>query len=222
MAKFEISSLDEVDEHYHADYVKADNGKYRLKVEGLELAGVADVTNLKKSIESEREITKQQKAELAEIKRLRDEADMKAMEEQGKHKELGEKFKQDAMQAQLKFEELQRKTNEKTRDLMVRELASSMTTDPTEIEVIVRFGADYVTIEGDEVKFNKSTDEIKAEMSRFIRSKASGSGDKGNTNGGGAVKASEYFDKNSPNFSLTEQGRIFNENPTLYKQLKQG
>lgn len=214
--KYEIDSLEGLDASLHGEYEKTDGGKYRLKVEGLDNAD-----GLKSALQKERESNKEAKAQLSELQKARDEAEKKAMEEQGKYKELSEKERQEKIQAQSKYEELQRKVNEKTRDLMVRDLASSMTTDPVEIDIIVKFGADYVQIDGDEVKFNKSTDEIKAEMSRFIRSKASGSGDKGGKSGG-AVKDADYFDKNSPSYNLTEQGRIFRENPTLYNQLKKG
>lgn len=45
----------------------------------------------------------------------------------------------------------------------------------------------------------------------------------GGASGGGHTGTSDvskYFDRNSKDFNLTEQARIFQENPTLYKQLK--
>lgn len=186
--EYEIDSLEGVDASLHALYAKSGD-KYRLSVKGLDNAD-----GLKSALQKERESNKEAKNKLAELEKLRDEAEKNAMLEQGKYKELSEKERQEKIQAQSKYEELQRKVNEKTRDLMVRDLASSMTTDPVEIDIIVKFGADYVQIEGDDVKFNKSTDEIKAEMSKFVRSKASGSGDKGNTKGDGSVKTMKRED----------------------------
>lgn len=193
--EYEIDSLEGVDASLHALYAKSGD-KYRLAVKGLE-----DVSGLKSAIKAERENNKEAKAKLADLEKLRDEAEKKAMEEQGKYKELSEKERQEKIQAQSKYEELQHKVNEKTRDLMVRELASSMTTDPVEIDVIVRFGADYVIIENDEVKFNKSKEEIKTEMSKFVRNKAKGSGDKGGSGGGAEATPKTFKERQKEIFS---------------------
>mgnify|MGYP003478410881 CR=1 FL=1 len=47
----------------------------------------------------------------------------------------------------------------------------------------------------------------------------SGGGASGGGHTGGS-DSSKYFDRNSKDFNLTEQARIYQENPTLYKQLK--
>ena len=47
----------------------------------------------------------------------------------------------------------------------------------------------------------------------------SGGGASGGSHTGGS-DSSKYFDRNSKDFNLTEQARIYQENPTLYKQLK--
>ena len=47
----------------------------------------------------------------------------------------------------------------------------------------------------------------------------SGGGASGGGHTGGS-DSSKYFDRNSKDFNLTEQARIYQENPVLYKQLK--
>ena len=47
----------------------------------------------------------------------------------------------------------------------------------------------------------------------------SGGGASGGGHTGGS-DSSKYFERNSKDFNLTEQARIYQENPTLYKQLK--
>ena len=192
--KFEIDSLDGLDSSIHSQYVKTDTG-YRLDIDGLE-----DTNGLKTALVKERESNKEAKQKLAELEKLRDEAERKTLEEQGKYKDLSERERNDKIQAQSKFAELQKKVAEKTRDIMVRDLAQSMTTDSIELDIIVKFSSDFVTIDGEDVEFSKPIEEIKSEMSKFVRSKASGTDDGGNNKGDGSVTTvtREQFDKMSP------------------------
>lgn len=196
MLKFQIDSLEGLDASLHGFYDKTDTG-YQLKVDGLE-----DTGGLKTALQKERESNKDAKQRLAELERQREEAEKKVLEEQGKYKELSEKERADKLLAEQKLAELQRKISEKTRDIMVRDLASSMTSDSVELDIIVKFSSDYVTIEGDEVKFSKPIEEIKTEMSRFIRSKAKGSGDGGNDGkGGGNDKPLTFKERQKAHFN---------------------
>lgn len=176
--KFEIDSLEGVDSSLHAQYKKTDTG-YRLDIDGLE-----DTGGLKTALQKERESNKDAKTKLAELERQREDAEKKVLEEQGKFKELSMKDREDKLLAEQKLNDLQRKISEQQRSIMVRELASSMTADSVELDIIVKFSSDYVSIDGEEVKFIKPIEEIKTEMSRFIRSKANGSNDGGNNKGG--------------------------------------
>ena len=179
MLKFTVDSLDGLDSSLHSFYEQTDSG-YRLKVDGIE-----DTTGLKTALQKERDNVKLTKKELEELRKLRDEDEQKLMQEQGKYKELSEKEKELRLQSDVKFQELQKKVATSKRDLMLRELASSLTSDTLEQDIITRFAVDYITIEGEEVTFNKSTDEIKKELAKFVRRKASGTDDGGNNRGGG-------------------------------------
>jgi len=195
MLKFELENLDGLDDSLKNFYTEHD-GKYRLKVDGLDAAD-----ELKNALKKERESNKEAKTKLAELEKLRDEAEKKAMEEQGKYKELSEKERQEKLEAQKRFDELQTKIAKSRRDLMVRDLASSMTNDPVEIEAITRFAVDYVDIEGEEVKFNKDENSIKEELSRFVRSKASGTNDGGNNGKGGKTTPQTFKEKQKALFN---------------------
>jgi len=177
-----VEDLTTVDSAFHSLYEKSDDG-FRLSVDGLD-----DASGLKKALQSERESNKEAKAKLTELEKLRDEAERKAMEENGRYKELSEKERTDKIQAQSKYDELQRKVAEKTRDLMLRELAGSLTTDPLEQEIISRFAVDHVKIEGEEVTYSEDLESLKAKLSKFVRSKANDADDKGNKNGNGNSK----------------------------------
>ena len=190
-----VENLEGIDAAFHSLYEKSDEG-YRLSVDGLD-----DASGLKKALQSERESNKEAKNKLTELERLRDEAERKAMEENGRFKELSERERTDKLQAQSKYEELQKKVAEKTRDIMVRDLAQSMTSDTVELDIIVRFSADYVSIEGEEVKFSKPIEEIKTEMAKFVRSKANGTNDGGNTKGSGTETALTFKDRQKAIFN---------------------
>ena len=177
-----VEDLTTVDATFHSLYEKSDNG-FKLIVDGLD-----DASNLKKALQSERDSNKEAKAKLTELEKLRDEAERKAMEENGRYKELSEKERIDKIQAQSKYDELQRKVAEKTRDLMLRELASSLTADPLEQEIISRFAVDYVKIEGEDVTYSEELEGLKTKLSKFVRSKAQGDNDGGNNRGGGDNK----------------------------------
>ena len=197
MLKFEIESLDGVDTSLHGFYDKTDNG-YRLKVDGIE-----DTNGLKTALQKERESNKEAKTKLAELERLRDEAERKAMEENGRYKELSEKERNDKIQAEQRYQELQKKVAEKTRDIMVRDLAQSMTSDPDEQDNIITklTYTGYVIIEGDEVKFSKPIEEVKLDMASKVKSKASGTNDGGNNKGGGKEPPLSYKDKQKAIFT---------------------
>lgn len=187
MLKFEIESLDGLDASLHSFYDKTDTG-YRLKVEGIDPAD-----ELKGALKKQREETKAYKDKLAELEKQREELERKELEAQNRYKEISEKDRQSKLEAEQKFLELQAKVAKANRDLMVRDLAQSMTTDSTEIDIISRFAKDYIVIEGEEVKFSKDEKAIKEELSRFVRNKAQGSDDKGNGGKGGGQTAPQTF-----------------------------
>ena len=190
MLKFEVETLDGLDASLHGLYDKTDSGVYRLKVEGIDPAD-----ELKGALKKEREEAKAAKARLAELEKEREELERAKLEEQGKYKELSERERLEKIEAQKRYDELTAKVATAKRDLMLRELAQSMTSDPVEIDIISRFAVDYVTIEGEEAKFNKDEKALKEELSRFVRSKAQGSGDKGNTARGGQEAPKTFKEK---------------------------
>jgi hypothetical protein len=176
--QFNIESLEGVDASLHALYTKTDSG-YRLDVSGVDTAD-----ELKGALAKERESNKEAKRKLAEIEAAREDAERKTLEEQGKFKDLSEKERIAKLEAEKRFTELQRKVSEKTRDIMLRDLAQSMTADVVEQESIILAAERMVKIEGEEVSFSKPIEELKTDLTRFVRSKAQGDNDGGNNRGG--------------------------------------
>lgn len=179
MLKLQIDSLEGIDTALHGFYDKTESG-YKLKVDGLE-----DTSGLKTALQKERESNKDAKAKLSELERLRDEAEKKTLEEQGKFKELSAKDREERLKYEQKFNELVQKISTSKRDLMVRELAASLTSDGLEQEIIARFAQDFVKIEGEEVSYTKELEDLKKDLAKFVRNKANDVGDKGNNGGGG-------------------------------------
>ena len=203
-----VDSLDGVDEEIHGLYEKGEKG-YKLKVDGVE-----DVGGLKSALEKERLANKDAKTQLSELQKRRDEADKKTLEEQGKYKDLSERERNEKIEAQKKYTDLEKEIADSRRDVMVRDLALNMTTDKDEIDIISRFATDYVDIEGKEASFNKPIDELKAELSRFVRSKANDTNDKGNNSGGG--------EKDPRKMSEAERVKLFNDNPAEFNRIFKG
>lgn len=179
MLKLQIDSLEGIDTALHGFYDKTESG-YKLKVEGLE-----DTSGLKTALQKERESNKDAKARLSELERLREEAEKKTLEEQGKFKELSAKDREERLKYEQKFNELVQKISTSKRDLMVRELAASLTSDGLEQEIIARFAQDFVKIEGEEVSYTKELEDLKKDLAKFVRNKANDARDKGNNGGGG-------------------------------------
>lgn len=189
MLKFEVENLDSVDEGFR-DLYEENNGVFRLKVEGLDPAD-----ELKNALKKERENSKDAAAKLKELEALKAETERQVLEEQGKYKELSERERKEKLETQSRLEELTKKIAIGKRDAIVRDLASSMTSDATEQKIISRFALDFVTIEGDEATFSKDIKEIESELSQFVFNKSSGSNDGGNNGNGGASKPKTFKER---------------------------
>ena len=189
MLKFEVENLDSIDEGLR-DLYEENNGVYRLKVEGIDPAD-----ELKSALKKERESSKEAANKLKELEAAKAETERQVLEEQGKYKELSERERKEKLETQSRLEELTRKIANSKRDAMVRDLASSMTSDATEQKIISRFALDFVTIEGDEAMFSKDVKEIESELSQFVFNKSSGSNDGGNNKNGGAVKPMTFKER---------------------------
>lgn len=195
MLKFKVENLDGVDASLHGFYDKTDSG-YQLKVDGVE-----DVTGLKNALQAERDGNKDAKTRLGELEKLRDEAERKALEEQGKYKELSAKEREEKLKYEQSYLTLEKEVATSKRDLMLRELASSLTGDTLEQEIIARFATDYVKIEGKEVSYTKELEELKKDLAKFVRSKANDAGDRGNENSGGDKKPKTFKEKQAALFT---------------------
>ena len=91
------------------------------------------------------------------------------------------------MKYEQKFNELVQKISTSKRDLMVRELASSLTGDALEQENIINamIVHNMTKIDGEEVSYTKEIEDLKKDLAKFVRNKANDVGDKGNNGGGG-------------------------------------
>ncbi len=180
MLEYQIDNLEGVDATLHPLYEEVD-GKFRLKVKGIDTG-----EELKNALKKERDSNKDARQKLADLEKQREEAEKKVLAEQGKYKDLSEKERQEKLEAQQKLNDLTRKVAERQGAIMVRDLASSLTSDDIELKIIQKFASDYLEFDNDDAKWSKSEDEIKTELSAFVRSKAKGSNDSGGKGGGNA------------------------------------
>lgn len=179
MLKFQLENLDGVDSSLHSFYEQTDTG-YRLKVEGID-----DGKELKNALQKEREIAKANEQKAKDLQKMIDDAQNATLAEQGKFKDLFEKTNAEKLETQKQLADLTRQVAERQGAIMVKEVSTSLTSDPVEQKIIEKFALDMIVIEGGEAKWSKTDAEIKAELSQFVRSKASGTGDKGNKGGDG-------------------------------------
>ena len=207
MLKFTIDNLDGIDTTLQSLYEKTDSG-YRLKVDGIE-----DNNGLKSALQKERESNKEAKQRLAELERLREEAEKKTLEEQGKYKDLSERERKEKVEAQQRLNELTRKVAEREGLVLIKGISSELTTDPIEREIIERFAKDFLEYDGDTAKFNKDIKEVKDYLTKFVKNKASGTDDKGNnrSGGSGAIMSRQKFAGLNP----AEQAKFFADGGTL-------
>ena len=207
MLKFTIDTLDGIDTTLHNFYEKTDSG-YKLKVEGIE-----DNNGLKTALQKERESNKTAKQRLAELENLQNEAEEKRLAEKSEFEKLWKSEKESKLETAQKLNELTRKIAEKEGMVLVKNISAELTTDATEREIIERFAKDFLEYEGDSAKFNKDTKEVKEFLSKFVKNKASGTGDNGNNGTGGAVKTMprSKFSGLNP----VEQSKFFADGGTL-------
>lgn len=99
--KAKVKSLADVDEKYHDLYVKQDDGSFRLDAEGMETED--EVASLKEALKRERELnkkkgedglTKAERDELAQLRKDREEAEAKQLENEKNWKGLETRLKE--------------------------------------------------------------------------------------------------------------------------------
>ena len=207
MLKFEINSLDEVDESLRGEYEEKD-GKFQLKISGIDLA-----PELKEALRKEREDRGEAKRKLAEYEdaqRIRDTAATAEKErlalEQGKFEEAYNTKAQRTSELEQQLAESQAVNAtmlEKTKDSQINaelsRVASMVTSQgDKQRDVIQLYKSAALLTDGGEVSFTVDGVGVNAaQLAEIIREQKpwladgsgnSGSGAAGNNNGGGATK----------------------------------
>lgn len=206
MLKLRVENLEGIDTSLHGFYEESDDG-YKLKIDGE----FPDISKLENTLKKVRDESKEYKTKLSELEKSRDEIERQKLESEGKFKELSAKDREEKLKYEQKFNELVQKISTSKRDLMLRELAASLTSDGLEQEIIARFAQDFVKIEGEEVSYTKDLDDLKKDLAKFVRSKATGTNDKGNNSGGGS--------KTFKDMTESERVELYRKNPDEYRRL---
>ena len=208
MLKFEIDSLDEVEEAHKSLYTEKD-GKFRLGVSGIDPAD-----ELKEALRKEREErgeAKRKLAELEEAQRVREAKAAKDAEQQalesGKFEEAYNTKAQRAYELEQQLAESQainaemiEKTKESQINSELSRVASMVTSQgDKQRDIIQLYKSAAILTDGGEVSFTVDGVVVNAaQLADIIRvqkpwladgSGNSGSGAAGNNNGGGATKS---------------------------------
>ena len=234
MLKFLLDSLDGVDENLHALYEEAD-GKYRLKVEGLDDTGALkrakdhEKTARKAAEDQARELKEQLEALQAQINQGKDDDARKAGDIEALEKSWQTKLSNRENELNGTIENLQNNLKSILVDKEAVRLASELAVEGSSELLIPHIKSRLATSERDgqlvtvvndlEGKPSALTlDELKQEFANnkafapvVVGSRASGGGADGG-NSGGATKFSE----------LSEADRVamYKENPEQYRQLR--
>lgn len=229
MLKFEISTLEGVDEALHALYEKRGD-KYRLKVEGIDPAD-----ELKEALRKEREERKaaKERADTFEeaARKAADEAARKNGDVEALDKSWQEKLskreqelldEREGLAAQVRELTVGRTANEIAAELAVSGSAKALLPHIQQrLSMDIRDGRPAVVVLDANGKPSAATlDELKAEFASdpafaplIVGSKASGSGAAGAKPGGGAVKRFNEY-------TGAELAAIRKSDPAKYERLK--
>lgn len=217
MLKFEVDTLDGVDDALKSLYEEK-NGKFRLKVEGIDPAD-----ELKEALRKERDERKAAKDKLSEFEKAQAEAAQKSLEERQEYETLYKNTKGAFDKQALEFEEFKRKLADKERGELANELATSLTRDTARAELLrdkalafIAHTPDGVVISGPDGTL--TADQLKSHLAErypFLvdGNQSSGGGAAGSKSGSGAVKKFEEY-------SGAELSEIRKKDQAQYDRLK--
>lgn len=153
MLKFEIDSLDSIDDSFKALY-EPNDGKFRLKVEGIDPAD-----ELKNALKKERELNKEAHRKLTEFEKLQLEAETKRLEEKQEFEKLWKSEKDSKTKLQSDFEMLKKTIENKERHQKAFKIASELTRDVKKADLLVKEALSYINFENGSLSFNDGLDD---------------------------------------------------------------
>lgn len=217
--KFEIDSLEAVEDGVRALYKQHANGKYRLEVEGIDPAD-----ELKEALRKEREERAAAKAKLTEFEQQQAETERKRLEESQQFERLY-KAEQEAKTTTAKeLAELKQKIADKERRENATSVVNTLTRDTARAELLNDKALQFIHHTPEGIKINGpdgqawNQDQLKAHLAErypFLvdGNQASGGGAAGG-HGGGAVT------KKFNEMSGGELADLRQKNPAEYERLR--
>lgn len=217
--KFEIDSLETVDESVRALYSQQTDGKFRLDVDGIDHG-----TELKEALRKEREERAAAKAKLSEYEKQQAELERKRLEESQQFERLY-KAEQEAKTTTAKeLAELKQKIADKERRENATSVVNTLTRDTARAELLNDKALQFINHTPEGIKINGpdgqawNQDQLKAHLAErypFLvdGNQASGGGAAGG-HGGGAVT------KKFNEMSGGELADLRQKNPAEYERLK--
>ena len=224
MLKYKLENLDGLDESIAAMYELGSDGKYTLKVDGVE-----DVSGLKRKNEELLAKLQRDKEALTELQKQQEEQARLRAEEKGDFEKLYREAQEKARLAEEetareRTQRIEREKNEFANGL-AQELSGKLGAKQVELMKKELLPLVKNSDEGpyfEMAGFKVDTETVKAKMLAEYPFLCAGSGASGGEATGANGKAVNAGDNpwSKGTFNLTKQGQITRENPQLAEQLK--
>lgn len=219
MLKFEVESLDEVDESMRENY-QPYGEKYRLKVDGID-----DASELKEALRKEREERAAAKSKLSEYEQQQAEAERKRMEERQEYESLYKQETESKTKLQQELEELRTNIAQEKRTSSAAEITASLTRDTAREKLLRKEAMQFIHHTPEGIKINGPDGQAwdAKQLSEHLRNEypflvdgngSSGGGAPGGNKGGGA--AGKKFNE----MTGAELSTLRQQDPSEYQRLR--
>lgn len=216
--KFEIDSLEGVDESLHGMY-KQYNGKYRLQVDGID-----DAAELKEALRKEREERAAAKTKLSEFEKQQQEVEQKRLEEKQEFEKLWKSEQEQRNSVTKELEELRGKIALKDRSSEAQRVAASLATETARAELLQKEAMGFIHHTPEGIKINGPGGEAwdAKQLGAYLKEKYPFLVDGSKASGGGAVGASGSGATGKKFNELTgaQLKELKDTDPTAYERLK--
>ena len=199
---------------------------YQLKVEGIPQG--EDVTGLKAKVAELMSETKAEREKRQALEKAQQEAEEQRQKEKGEFKALYEKTLSELEKERGEAAKFKQAIQQKEMEALARSIAANLTTDEKRAKILTReampfikFGENGAYIEkgGIAIEKEKLVNQLREEYPFLVdASTGRGGGASGGNVGGGAEGQNPF--KRGEGFSLTEQAKIFEQDPARALALK--
>lgn len=218
MLKFEIESLEEVDEQFHDMYQEKD-GKFRLKVDGLDDNGA-----LKEALRKEREERAEAKRRLQEMETESEQRERERMEKQQEWEQLSKSERERADKLNGELDTLRREISEKSRSESAASVTSALTRDTARERLLRREALNFISHTPEGIKINGPDGQAwdSEQLSKYLKEQYPFLVDGIQSSGGGSIggKGSGAVSKKWSEMTGMERVELRKNDPEAHARIK--